>query len=208
MLTIHGFDIGVQTSRSVYLDGESFPIQISTTDAGGEPTGQPLSAAVVKVLDQAGRVTEREAERKKVETDTRTGQGTVTFRIDDAQGGHYILRVAGTHRFGNAIVADRVVYVSGKQDETKLRILADRQRYKVVEEASVNLHSRGRAGTALLTWEADRILTYKLVTVKDGDNPVGWAIDGPCSPTSPSPRRGCGRTSSTRPSSTSRSSAT
>src|SRR5208337_3009567 len=45
--------------------------------------------------------------------------------------------------------------------------------------ASVNLHSRGRAGTALLTWEADRILTYKLVTVSDGDNPIGWAIDGP-----------------------------
>ena len=30
-----------------------------------------------------------------------------------------------------------------------------------------------------MTWEADRILTYKLVTVSDGDNPIGWAIDGP-----------------------------
>ena len=48
--------------------------------------------------------------------------------------------------------------ISGKKDETKLRLLADRQRYKVGEEASVNLHSRDRAGTALLTWEADRIL--------------------------------------------------
>ena len=103
----------------------------------------------------------------------------MTFRIDDAQGGNYVLRVAGTDRFNNAIVADRAIYVSGKQDETKLRILAERQRYKVGEEASVNLHSRGRAGTALLTWEADRILTYKLVTVSDGDNPIGWAIDGP-----------------------------
>ena len=88
----------------------------------------------------------------------------MTFRIDDAQGGRYVLRVAGTDRFGNPIVADRAIYVSGKKDETKLRLLADRQRYKVGEEASVNLHSRGRAGTALLTWEADRILTYKLVT--------------------------------------------
>ena len=179
MLAIRGFNIGVETSRTVYLDGQSFPVQISTTDARGEPTGQALSSAVIKVVNQAGRITERETERKKVETDSKTGQGTVTFRIDDAQGGQYILRVAGTDRFGNPIVADRSVYVSGKQDETRLRILADRQRYKVGEEASVNLHSRGRSGTALLTWEADRILTYKLVTVKDGDNPVGWAIDGP-----------------------------
>ena len=69
--------------------------------------------------------------------------------------------------------------ISGKKDETKLRLLADRQRFKVGEEASVNLHSRGRAGTALLTWEADRILTYKIVTLKEGDNTVAWAIDGP-----------------------------
>ena len=40
MLAIRGFNIGVQTSRDVYLDGESFPMQISTTDARGEPTGQ------------------------------------------------------------------------------------------------------------------------------------------------------------------------
>ena len=138
-----------------------------------------MSAAVIKMVNQAGRITEREVQRKTVETDTKTGQGTVTFRIDDAQGGNYVLRVAGIDRFNNAIVADRAIYVSGKQDETKLRILAERQRYKVGEEASVNLHSRGRAGTALLTWEADRILTYKLVTVSDGDNPIGWAIDGP-----------------------------
>ncbi|HMF35108.1 MAG TPA: MG2 domain-containing protein, partial [Isosphaeraceae bacterium] len=179
MLAIRGFNIGVHTSRDVYLDGESFPVQVNASDARGEPTGQRLSAAVIKLVNQAGRITEREAQRKTVETDAKTGQGTVSFRIDDAQGGHYVLRVAGIDRFNNAIVADRAIYVSGKQDETKLRILAERQRYKVGEEASVNLHSRGRAGTALLTWEADRILTYKLVTVSDGDNPIGWAIDGP-----------------------------
>ncbi len=126
-----------------------------------------------------GRVTEREVERKPLATDAKTGRGSLTFRVDDTQGGRYIIRVAGTDRFGNPIVADRVLTISGKKDETKLRLLADRQRYKVGEEASVNLHSRDRAGTALLTWEADRILTYKLVTLKEGDNPVAWAIDGP-----------------------------
>ena len=160
MLAIRGFNIGVHTSRDVYLDGESFPVQVNASDARGEPTGQRLNAAVIKMVNQAGRITEREAQRKTVETDAKTGQGTVTFRIDDAQGGNYVPQVAGIDRFNNAIVADRAIYVSGKQDETKLRILAERQRDKVGEEACVNLHSRGRAGTALLTWEADRILTY------------------------------------------------
>ena len=40
-----------QTSRDVFQDGESFAVQIATTDARGEPTGQTLSAAV----DQAGQ---------------------------------------------------------------------------------------------------------------------------------------------------------
>ncbi len=155
-----------------------FRFRLAPAMPAASPRPSVSSAAVIKMVNQAGRITEREAQRKTVETDAKTGQGTVTFRIDDAQGGNYVLRVAGIDRFNNAIVADRAIYVSGKQDETKLRILAERQHYKVGEEASVNLHSRGRAGTALLTWEADRILTYKLVALSDGDNPIGWAIDG------------------------------
>ncbi len=178
-LATRGFDIAVSVRRDVLLDGESFPVKLTTTDAKGDPIGQSLSLAVIKRLVQAGRVTEREAQRKAVETDPKTGEGNLGLRIDDPDGGSYILRASGTDRFGNPIVADLAVQVSGKKDETRLRILADRQRYKVGERAEVNLHSRGRAGTALLTWEADRILSYRIVTLKDGDNPLAWPVDGP-----------------------------
>jgi TolA-binding protein len=178
-LAIRAFSISVSTTRDVYLDGETFQAQVTTLDAQGEPTGQDLSVALVKVVTQAGRTTEREVSRKALATDPKTGRGRVALRADDEQGGSYVIRVAGTDRFGNPVVADRAVTVSGKKDETTLRLLADRQTYKVGEEASVNLHSRGRAGTALLTWEADRILSYRVVTLAEGDNPVGWAVDGP-----------------------------
>ena len=179
MLAVRGFEILPSTTRDVYLDGESFQLQVVTTDAQGEPAGESLSAALIKQVTTQGRVTEREIERKPLATDPKTGRGSLGFRVDDPQGGRYIIRVAGTDRFKNPIVADRVVTISGKQDETKLRLLADRQRYKVGEEASVNLHSRDRNGTALLTWEADRILSYKIVTLTEGDNTVAWTIDGP-----------------------------
>jgi tetratricopeptide (TPR) repeat protein len=176
-LAVRGFEIGLSTTRDVYLDGESFALQVVTTDAQGQPIGQSLSAALVKQVKVEGRVTEREVTRKTIATDPKTGRGSLTFRADDPQGGPYILRVAGTDRFGTPIVADRALTISGKKDETKLRLLADRVRFKVGEEASINLHSRGRAGTALLTWEADRILSYRIVSLKDGDNPLGWAVD-------------------------------
>ena len=116
--------------------------------------------------------------RKPLKTDAKSGRGTLSLQVDDEQGGTFVVRVAGTDRFGNPVVADRALTISGKKDETKLRLLADRQTYKVGEEASVNLYSRDRAGLALLTWEADRILSYKLVDLQEGDNAVAWAVDG------------------------------
>ncbi len=178
LLAIRAFEIRLSTTRDVYLDGESFQVQVDTADAQGKPGGQSLWAALVKQIVNPAGVTEREVERKPITTDTKTGHGSVTFQPDDAEGGRYIVRVAGTDRFGNPIVADRPLTISGKKDDTKLRILADRQRYKVGEEASVNLHSRDRAGTALITWEADRILSYKIVSIHEGNNPIAWAIDG------------------------------
>ncbi len=178
MLAIQGFKIRLATTRDVYLDGESFVLDVHTADAQGSPTGQELAAALVKQVASPGGVTEREVERKGLTTEAKTGQGTSTFRVDDPDGGRFILRVTGTDRFGNAIVADRPITISGKKDETRLRILADRQRFKVGEEATVNLHSRDRSGTALLTWEGDRILTYKIVRLREGNNPVAWKVDG------------------------------
>jgi tetratricopeptide (TPR) repeat protein len=177
-LAVRGFEIGLSTPRDVYLDGESFPLRVTTTDAQGKPIGESLTATLIKQVTTEGRVTERDVNRKTLTTDPTTGSASLTFRADDSQGGQYILRVAGTDRFGTAIVADRAVFISGKQDETKLRLLTDRQSYKVGEEASVNLHSRGRAGTALLTWEADRILSYRIVTLGEGDNGLAWSVDG------------------------------
>jgi len=176
-LAVRAFTIEAATTRDVYLDGESFRVEATTRDVQGQPTGQSLSAALLKRVTQAGRVTEKEVERVSLTTDSKTGRAGVSLKVDDPDGGPYVVRVAGTDRFGNAVVADRLLAISGGKDETRLRILADRQDVKVGEEASVRLHSRGGGGTALLTWEADRILSYKVVTLKEGENPLTWAVE-------------------------------
>ena len=179
MLAVRGFEIALETTRDVYLDGESFLLRVTTRDAQGEPIGVKLSVSALKQVNQAGRTTEREAWRKDVTTDAKTGQGSVAVKVDDEQGGQYVIRVAGTDRFGNPVVAGRTLTVSGKKDKTRLRLLADRQTYKVGEEAQVNLHSRGKSGPALLTWEADRILSYKIVRLEEGANAIAWTVVGP-----------------------------
>ena len=178
MLAIKGFKIDLTTTRTVYLDGETFALEATTLDALGKPTGRELRVAVLKQVNQRGQVTEREVATRTLTTDPATGRGSALIKVDDEQGGSYVLRVAGTDQFGNPIVADRSVEVSGKLDADRLRLLADRTTFKVGETASVNLHGRGKPGTALLTWEADRILRYRLVALKEGDNPLTWAVEG------------------------------
>ena len=90
------------------------------------------------------------------------------WTVEDDEGGPYVLRLSGKDRFGNPVLAERAIMISGSKD-VRLRLLSDHVRFRVGEPANINLHSRGRAGTALLAWEADRILKYRLVpTGKDG----------------------------------------
>jgi len=182
MLAVRAFRIDLNTGRDVYLDGESFELHAATLDAAGAPTGQELNVSVRKRVERAGQVVEREVSKATLTTDAKTGKGTLALKVDDADGGAYVVRVAGTDRFKNPVWAEDVLTISGKKDETRLRILADRQSFKVGDEAKVNLHSRGAGGTALVAWEADRILAYKLLPLKEGDNPLTWEVDAAQAP--------------------------
>lgn len=177
-LAVRAFRIALETSREVYLDGESFPVQVRTIDALGEPTGQELVVKVLKRIEQGGRTTEREVKQEKVRTDEKTGAASVPIRIDDEQGGIFVLRASGTDRFGNPVIEEQLLAISGKEDAVKLRLLADRLTFKVGETANIKLHSRVEPGTALLTWEADRILRYKIVPIEQGDNAISWEVAG------------------------------
>src|SRR5262249_59910112 len=69
MLAVLAFKIDVHTARDVYLDGESFRLDTTTEDAQGQPVGESLSVAVLKRVEQAGRLSEREVSRKELKTD-------------------------------------------------------------------------------------------------------------------------------------------
>ncbi|MDB5352249.1 MAG: large extracellular alpha-helical protein [Planctomycetota bacterium] len=177
-LAAKGFTIDLKTPRAVYLDGETFALDVTTLDAQGKPIAEDLSVAVLKRVIEAGQAAEREVKRSPVKTDAKTGRGSLPIAVTDDDGGPYILRVSGTDRFGNIIVADRALQISGKKDAQRLRILSDRTAFKVGEEAAVRLVNRGKAGPALITWEADRVLSYKVVPLIEGENALKWTVEG------------------------------
>ncbi len=67
--------------------------------------------------------------------------------------------------------------ISGDDDTTRLRILADQHNYQAGDAARVNLHWREAPALALVTYEGASILGHKLVELKTGANPFDFAIE-------------------------------
>ena len=180
MVAVQGFRIDLSTAREVYLPGETFPLRALTVDPLGQPTGQALSISILKRVGRGALApVEREVGTARLETDPATGKGSVSIRVDDEDGGSFLLRASSTDRFGNAISEDRAILVSGRGDSTRLRFLTDRTSIKVGEVARVDLHNREGSGLALLTWEADRLIRYRIQKIGPGSNPVEWGVEGP-----------------------------
>ena len=53
LLAIRAFSISLRTTRDVYLDGESFRLDVTTDDAQGRPTGAALGGSARPAIDRA-----------------------------------------------------------------------------------------------------------------------------------------------------------
>ncbi|MEX0587052.1 MAG: MG2 domain-containing protein, partial [Pirellulales bacterium] len=169
ILATKGFSIDVKTVRPVYLAGESFEATIKTVDAEGKPTAQKLTLKVLERTVVEGRVGERLVSEHPLATD-KDGSARQTLKL--AAGGRYILRAEGIDRFENPISGAAAVDLSDDKDTIRLRLLADQHTFKVGDVAKVNLHWREQPALALVAFQGARVLDYKLVELKTGDNPL------------------------------------
>ncbi len=176
-LATQGYSISLSTTRPLFLTDESFEVTAKTLTPEGKPVGQPLTLKVFERTSVAGNVGERLAETYELATDGTDGIGRVTVTLK--KGGDYMLRAEGTDRFNNPVSATADVTISADDDQTRLRILADRHTYKVGDKADLPLHWRGSPALALVTFQGARILDYRLVELKTGLNtlPVTFGAD-------------------------------
>lgn len=168
VLAVRAFSIAVTVPRDVVTVGESFPVTIKTNAADGKPTGEKVQVEVVERTLVDNQQGEKKVSTHDVTTDSKTGEGRLTLTLD--QGARYILRVSGKDRFGNPVVGSREVFVSGDDDTVRLRILADVHNFRVGDEPAVRVHWREAPALALVTFQGARILDYRLVELKTGDN--------------------------------------
>jgi len=172
-LATHGFRAAVAVKRDVVLAGESFPVSVTTTAASGEPVAREMRLDLLERKSERGRWTETKVQSHDFETGEE-GTGAVSLAVAD--GGRYLVRVFGKDRFGNTIVAEQALFVSGEEDQVKLRLLVDDPELEVGETLRADLHNRAGEGLALLTFEGEQILGYRIVRLGAGTNALALEI--------------------------------
>ncbi len=171
------FSAKLSTARGTYLAEETIPVRVMTDDALGKPTGQTLTLTVARRAYEDGRSVEREVARTTVKTDAATGRTVANVKVEDKRGGMHVIRVSGTDNYGRPVSAEMNVEVSGLEDPNGLRLLADTTTWKLGAKASANLYARHSGGLALVCFEADRMLGYRVERLKEGDNKLAWNVE-------------------------------
>lgn len=169
-LATRGFAVSLSTIRDVYVTGETFDATVAVNDPSGKPVGTDLNLELIEVTQTATGTGERRISEQAVKSDAKTGLVRHTLRVETS--GRFILRATGIDRFGHTVSGSRQIYVSGADDEIRLRILADQHNYKSGDKGRVQLHWRDQPALALVTFEGATILGYQLLELKSGANPL------------------------------------
>lgn len=184
-LATRGFSVNVTTTRDVFIAGETFDAKVQLADPAGKPVGTTLKLELFEVTENGftdlGRSTgERLVETYKIETDDQSGVATKTIEVDS--GGIYLVRATGTDQFDNSVSGQARIQISGDEDKTRLRVLAEKHNYQVGEEAEVRIHWRESPALALITFDGASVLGHRLVNLKQGENTIKIPMDADLAP--------------------------
>ena len=182
-IATQGFSIKVSTGRRVYIAGETFEPEIQVIDPSGEGVETDLKLEVFEKTTSRVRGLnngERLVESATVKSEASEGLARKTLSIQ--RGGTYLVRATAVDQFGNSISGESTVLISGDDDSTRLRILADQHHFNVGEEAKVRLHWRESPSLALVTYEGASVLDYKLVKLKRGENQLDIPLSADLAP--------------------------
>ncbi|MBI5432692.1 MAG: outer membrane protein assembly factor BamD [Planctomycetes bacterium] len=174
-VAVHEFRAYVGVKNDVYLAGSSFDVTVGTPGVDGKPVSRPMKLVAVKHEFVDGCTTETQVGEWSLTTDAVNGEAHQAITL--ARGGAYVLRASGVDRFGNPVVGERSVEISGDEDAQRLRWLVDTHVFEVGAKATLTLVDREADGLALLTIESDTFLEHRILALKKGTNSVELALD-------------------------------
>ncbi|GAB4151488.1 MAG: hypothetical protein Fur0037_20230 [Planctomycetota bacterium] len=174
----------VSTRRNVYLAGEPFDVEVAIRDRSGKALAREATAVLLRLEERrkgvraggqdAAEVVEVEVARHALATGA-DGKGSARFEA--SEGGSYRVRVEAEDRFGNLVSGSAMLTISADDDDVKLRLLGERDAYKVGERASAKVVNRAGPRLALVTVQGDGILWHEARVLPAGASEIAIELE-------------------------------
>jgi len=170
-----------KTEKKVYRPGEKISVELTTVDAVHFPLSVEGELVVARRRFIGNRETETIVSRTKAVTGE-DGRGVAVVKV--ARAGEYRLKFVTKDRGGNAAVGGTMVTIAGEtEDLTKqAKVVASRQMYREGETAEVLINSPAAPVWALLTFEGERVLDYKVVQLTERSTTLSLPMKANYSP--------------------------
>lgn len=160
------FEPVLTMARDVYLAGEAFTAKVKLLDRAGKPVQRQGEAVLLRLERKRGANAQVEVAR--VAFTTSGADGVADVRFTASLGGTHVVRVEAKDRFGVVVTAEAQVVISGDDDTVKLRLLADRDTFKVGEEIALRVVNRAGPRLVLETVQGDGVLAYRTYVLPAG----------------------------------------
>jgi tetratricopeptide (TPR) repeat protein len=169
-LAAQEFQLALTLPPSALLAGSSFDVRIAARGWEQQPVGAKVRVTVVEQLTSGGT---REVQAREVDIAPATGEASFALALDE---GAYRIVASAVDRFGNPVEAVGAVEVSGASDARKLRFFVDTHQLEVGRDVALKLMNRSKPGTALVTFEAGKLLSHRIVKLASGVNEVKFTV--------------------------------
>lgn len=160
-------DVALEPDCFILSPGEQVGACALVRDHAGRPrAGVPVELTLVRRRWQGDRFLLTTVARASARTG---GEGRAAASLRPPGPGDYQVRALVTDQRGNQVPASAWVWVTGAADTgplpngASLRVVADRKEYRPGDTATFLIHSSLVGATALVTAEADDLLSYRLV---------------------------------------------
>lgn len=170
-----GYSAAVLVPQHTVLVGSTFSLGVVASDAAGTPVERDMKMEVLRrEQDRRGRWHDIPVHEFALRTDE-DGRTDQALSLD--KGGDYVVRLTGTDRFDNPVVQETTLHIYGDEDAQRVRIIAKQTRLPVGSDLEIEVFNREAAGLALLTFEGESMLDYKVVQLASGSNMLTFDMD-------------------------------
>ncbi len=161
-------DIGLTATTDRNWYGKSDPIRLSlrANHVGDHLTPAPGQSLAVSVGTETWTKNVSKFSEVNAYTLVTDSAGKAQLTVP-SKPGNFVIRVSGQDSHGRTVRSDTYLYVDGgsmhSPKDAKFSLMLDKSRHEIGESVNVRLATEDPGGCALLTVEADRVITHQLV---------------------------------------------